>query len=108
MFNKKDSKDFRPLLNGVSMRPLVFEDKTILCEFKLDKGAELPLHDHPYEQTGYLISGKLDFRIGDKWQIAEAGDSWCIPENVEHQVKVLEDSQVLEAFTPIRPDYLPE
>lgn len=107
MFTKKDSINYRQLLPGVVMRPLVFEEKTILCEFQLQKGAELPSHEHPYEQTGYLVSGKLDFRIGDKWQTAEPGDSWCIPENVEHQVKVMDDSIVLEAFTPIRPDYLP-
>ena len=94
-------------MEGVSICPLVFEEKTIMCKFRLSKGAELPPHDHPYEQTGYLISGKLDFRIGEKWQIAEPGDSWCIPENQEHQVKVLEDSIVLEVFSPIRPDYLP-
>lgn len=89
------------------MRPLAFGRKTILCEFKLSKGHSLPSHHHPYEQTGYLISGKMNFRIEDKWHLAEAGDSWCIPEDVEHEVKVLEDSVVVELFSPIRPDYLP-
>lgn len=107
MFTKKDTRDFRKLIEGVQMRPLVFEKKTILCEFKLEKGCQLPAHDHPYEQTGYLISGKLNFRIGKDWQITDAGDSWCIPENVEHEVEILEDSVVLELFSPIRPDYLP-
>ncbi len=108
MFRKKDSNDFKPLIAGVSMRALVFEEKTIMCEFKLEKGSQLPSHRHPYEQTGYLLSGKLRFRIGDKWQLAEPGDSWCIPENVGHQVEVLEDAVVLELFAPIRRDYLPE
>ena len=89
------------------MRPLVFEQKTIMCEFKLKKGHTLPSHNHPYEQTGYLISGKLNFRIADKWYLAEPGDSWCIPENVEHEVKIIEDSVVIELFSPIRSDYLP-
>jgi len=108
MFTKKDTRNFRPLIEGVTMRPLAFEEKTLLCEFKLKKGSVLPPHQHPYEQTGYLLSGKMDFRINDKWQIAEAGDSWSIPENVEHEVKIIEDSTVLELFSPIRPDYLPE
>ena len=90
------------------MRPLAFEEKTILCEVTLKAGSELPSHSHPYEQTGYLLSGKLNFRIGEEWFITEPGDSWCIPENVEHQVKVLEDANVLELFAPIRPDYLPQ
>lgn len=89
------------------MRPLAFESKTILCEFKLEKDSNIPSHLHPYEQTGYLISGKLNFRIGNEWFLAEPGDSWSIPENIEHQVKVLENSVVLELFSPIRPDYLP-
>lgn len=108
MFTKKNTHEFRPLIDGVVMRPLAHEEKTILCEFKLEKGNVLPAHQHPYEQTGYLLSGKLHFRINDIWNLAEAGDSWCIPENVEHEVKILEDSVVLELFSPIRPDYLPK
>lgn len=89
------------------MRPLAFEEKTIMCEFILRKGHVLPAHSHPYEQTGYLISGKLNFRIDKDWHKAESGDSWSIPENVEHEVDILEDSVLLELFSPIRPDYLP-
>lgn len=107
MFTKKNSSDYQQLIEGVKMRPLVYEEKTILCEFKLEKGKNLPSHHHPYEQTGYLLSGKLNFRIGEVWYLAEAGDSWCIPENVEHEVDILENSHVIELFSPIRPDYLP-
>jgi len=107
MFTKKDTLSFRPLIDGITMRPLTWEDKTILCEFKLEKGCKIPSHLHPYEQTGYLLSGKLNFRIGQTWNIAEPGDSWSIPENVEHEVEILENSVVLELFSPIRPDYLP-
>lgn len=107
MFTKNNTRDFRPLLEGITMRPLAFESKTILCEFKLEKGSNIPPHHHPYEQTGYLISGKLNFRIENKWFLAESGDSWSIPENAEHEVEILENSVVLELFSPIRPDYLP-
>lgn len=107
MFKKKESGQFRELIKGVKMKPLVFENKTILCEFHLEKGNVLPAHAHPYEQTGFLQSGKLNFRIDQNWHLAEPGDSWCIPENVEHEVEILEDAVVFELFTPIRPDYLP-
>jgi quercetin dioxygenase-like cupin family protein len=107
MFTKKDTRGFRPLLEGITMRPLAWEEKTQLCEFKLQKGARIPPHSHPYEQTGYLVSGKLNFRIDKTWNLAESADSWSIPENVEHEVEILENSVVLELFSPIRPDYLP-
>jgi quercetin dioxygenase-like cupin family protein len=107
MFTKKNTHNLRELIPGVKMRPLAFEEKTILCEFKLKKGHVLPAHSHPYEQTGYLVKGKLNFRIDKEWHQAETGDSWSIPENVEHEVEILENSVVLELFSPIRPDYLP-
>lgn len=107
MFTKKDARSFRPLIGGVTMKPLAWEEKTLLCEFRLEKGYKIPAHQHPYEQTGYLVSGTLNFRIENTWQVAEAGDSWSIPENVEHEVEVIESSVVLELFSPIRPDYLP-
>lgn len=107
MFTKNGFHQFRPLIDGVEMRPLSFGEKTILCEFNLEKGYRIPPHSHPNEQTGYLVSGQLNFRIGDEWQIAKAGDSWCIAENVEHEVEILENSVVLELFSPVRPDYLP-
>ena len=108
MFTKKGKWNWRPLIEGVEMRPLAYEKNTNLCEFKLSKGFRLPSHAHPFEQTGTLISGKLNFRIGETWHLAEPGDSWSIPENKEHEVEILEDSLVLEIFSPIRPDYLPE
>ena len=108
MFNSKNSYPYRPLIDGVTMRPLTVGEKTLLCEFHLEKGYKLPSHRHPYEQTGYLVSGKLNFRIDDQWHMAGPGDSWSIPENMEHEVEILEDSVVLELFSPVRPDYLPQ
>jgi quercetin dioxygenase-like cupin family protein len=107
MFTKSNQYPFRPLIQGVTMRPLVYEEKTLMCEFRLEKGNQLPLHNHPYEQTGYLISGRLKFRIGDEWHDTSPGDSWCITENIFHEVIVEEDSLLIEVFSPIRPDYLP-
>jgi len=108
MFRKKDSSAFKPLLEGVQMRPLVWEEKTLLCEFHLEKGRRLPLHSHPYEQTGYLISGKLQFHIGEEWYETAPGDSWCIPQDVLHEVVVKEEAHLIELFSPVRPDYLPQ
>jgi quercetin dioxygenase-like cupin family protein len=108
MFSKKETYSGRELLEGVTMRPLAFGEKSNLCQFRLAKGKRLPSHNHPYEQTGTLVSGKLNFRIENTWFLAEPGDAWSIPENVEHEVEILEDSVVLETFSPVRPDYLPE
>ena len=107
MYTTFNTSDYRSLAPGIKMRPLVFGQKTLLCEFMLEKGYQIPWHNHPYEQTGFLVSGHLIFRIGEENQETHPGDSWCIPENIFHSVDVLEDAYVLELFSPPRPDYLP-
>ena len=54
-----------------------------------------------------MVSGRLRFKIEDEIMEAEAGDSWCIPGGAEHGVEALEDSVVIEIFSPVREDYLP-
>jgi quercetin dioxygenase-like cupin family protein len=54
-----------------------------------------------------MISGKLLFTVDQKELEVEAGDSWCIPGGSEHSVIAVEDSLVVEIFSPVRTDYLP-
>ena len=106
MFYKKHGSGFKDALDGVSFKTLVFGDKTLLAEFRLDHGSTVPRHSHPHEQTGFMVSGKLRFKVEDEVLEVETGDSWCIPGNAEHSVDALEDSVVIEVFSPVREDYL--
>ena len=107
MFYKKDLSNYRQAVEGVTYKTLAYGEKTSLGEFHLKKGYVIPNHSHPHEQTGYMVSGKMTFTIDDKDYNAEQGDSWNIPGNVEHSVKIHEDSVVIEVFSPVREDYLP-
>jgi len=107
LFTKKTATGYRELVDGVQMKTRAHGDKTLLAEFYLQKGAAIPMHAHIYEQTGYMVSGKMRFTIGTEHFECAPGDTWCIPGDVEHRVEVLEDSVVVEVFSPVREDYLP-
>jgi quercetin dioxygenase-like cupin family protein len=107
MFRKKNTGASRQLIDGVELTTLVHGDKTLMGQFKLAKGAAIPAHAHPHEQTGIMVSGKLRFKADGKELEVEAGDSWCLPGGVEHSVTALEESVVIEVFSPVREDYLP-
>jgi len=107
MFRKKNTGASRQLIDGVELTTLVHGDETLMGQFKLAKGAAIPAHSHPHEQTGIMISGKLRFKADGKELEVEAGDSWCLPGGVEHSVTALEESVVIEVFSPVREDYLP-
>ena len=107
MFTKHSSEGFIKALPGVNRKTLVYGQKTLMTEFFLEKGNSIPAHSHPHEQTGYLVKGKLHFTIGSQIIDAKSGDSWCIPSDESHGAEVLEDSTVIEVFSPVREDYLP-
>jgi quercetin dioxygenase-like cupin family protein len=78
-----------------------------MTEFVMRKGAVLPRHSHPHEQTGYLVHGRIRLSVGTDEYDAQAGDSWCIPGGVEHCATAMEDAVAIEVFSPVRQDYLP-
>ncbi len=66
----------------------------------------VPIHTHPNEQSGYVVSGKYRLKLNGHDEILEAGDSYTIPANVQHSLEILESGEVVDVFTPPREDYL--
>ena len=106
MYKKQDLSDYKTPLNKIKMKTLVHGDKTLMAEFRLEQDAVLPRHKHPHEQTGYLVSGRIELTIGADTHLVSAGDSWCIPGDVEHNAIALDNSVAIEVFSPLREDYL--
>ena len=80
--------------------------KLMLSYLEMDAGAEIPLHDHPHEQGGILLEGKLQLTIGDETQTLAPGAMFFIPANIPHQAIAMDGpAVVLDAFSPIREDY---
>ena len=107
MFYQKNTAGYKEVLPGIRMKTLVHGEKTLFTEFHMQKGSRLPDHSHPHEQTGYLVSGKMRLTVGEESLEADPGDSWCVPGNARHRAEILEDSVVIEVFSPVREEYLP-
>lgn len=108
MFSHRSEEGFRTMLEGVELKALAWGDRTLLTEVRLAKGAVVPMHSHPHEQTGYLISGRLEFDVTGEITVAGPGDSWSLAGDVKHAARALEDTVLVEAFSPVREDYLPQ
>jgi len=107
MFQKKSAGGYKPVLDKVEMKTLVHGKKTLMVEFRVKKGALIPRHSHPHEQTGYLVSGRIEMIIDGETFSIEPGDSWCIAGDTEHSARFQEDAVAIEVFSPVRDDYLP-
>jgi len=108
MYRQSNENDYQDVLEKIQQKTLVYGDKTLMAEFRLEQGAGLPRHSHPHEQTGYLVSGEIELTIGDETHQVKQGDSWCIAGDVEHKATAHEDSVAIEVFSPVREDYIPE
>ncbi len=93
------------MLPGVVRRTLTDGDRMMLIEVTIYEGAIVPMHTHPHEQTGYLISGRFLFEIGDEKREIGPGDCWLVPPDVPHQVTALEPSVCVDIFSPPREEY---
>lgn len=108
MINRQGDGLERELLEGVRLVTRCWGEKTLMGEFHIKAGSQLPDHNHPHEQTGYLVSGHLNLTIDGIRQEFSPGDTWCIPGDVRHSAVAITDVVALEVFSPVREDYLPE
>lgn len=108
MIQHADETGYNELLDGVRLKSMVHGSATHLTEVRFVKGAVVPEHEHPHEQTGYLISGSLRFFGAGEETVVVPGDCWNFASGVPHGAEALEDSVVIEVFSPIREDYLPK
>lgn len=91
---------------GISFDVLAVGQKSMVTRMNYNVGDYIPLHSHPNEQSGYVISGKYRIKYDNINEILTAGDSYSVPENIEHSWEVLEDGEVIDTFIPARQDYL--
>lgn len=106
MFRTSSQTSPVDMLPGVVRRTLTHGERMLLVEFEVRAGSVFPEHEHPYEQIGYLCSGKGKLWIGSDVFEMEPGSSWCIPARVPHRAEFTENSVAIDVFSPPRKDYL--
>ena len=107
MIVQSADRQSRELQPGVTHTVLSYCDQLMLCEVTIDQGVTFPEHGHPHTQAVYVISGRVRFTLGDQVYEFEAGDSCLIEPDIVHGLVALTDARVLDAFTPVREDFIP-
>jgi quercetin dioxygenase-like cupin family protein len=87
-------------------RKFVTGHREMLAQVYLKRGAVVPMHAHESEQLSYVLQGALKFLVGGEPMTVREGEVLQIPSWVEHQVEAIEDTFVLDMFSPIRQDWL--
>ena len=98
-------KESELLQEGLTRR--VFHGENItMARLELRNGLVVPTHKHINEQITTVLSGSIMVETGSGKFIVKAGESIDFGPNVPHKVKALEDTVVLDAFSPVRSDWI--
>ena len=93
-------------MNPLLARQVIHGVNTTIARLEITKGAVVPLHHHVNEQMSMMLSGSLRFVVDGVESIVKAGEVMVIPPNAPHMVEALEDSLVIDVFSPVRADWL--
>lgn len=87
-------------------RQRILGAKAMLSRVALAKGFSVETHRHENEQFAVVLSGTIRFRIGEPDDPAArvvtlvGGEVLHLPSNVPHSADALEDTVVLDIFSP--------
>jgi quercetin dioxygenase-like cupin family protein len=91
---------------GVSFDIFAIGKKSMITRMNYRAGDQVPFHSHRSEQSGYIVSGKIRIIFDEHDEILQSGDSYSILSETVHCIYSIEDSIVLDFFSPPRKDYL--
>ena len=93
-------------INESIARRFITGDAVTVGRFELKQGGVVPAHSHANEQISIVLSGALLFKIDGVETVVRACEVMQIPGNAQHAVEVLDDTLVIDVFTPVRQDWI--
>lgn len=104
LYNWRDV-DVQQLDNGIT-RQMITAGNMMLAQIFVPKGVSFPAHRISSEQITIYVKGGAVYQSGQSKIEAREGDILYIPAGTEHSDQVLEDTIVLDVFSPPREDWL--
>ena len=73
---------------------------------RLEAGSKMPEHQHTQEQIVHILAGRMTLIVAGTPHEMKTGDSFYLAGGVPHGVETIEDTRVLDTFSPPRDEYL--
>jgi quercetin dioxygenase-like cupin family protein len=96
----------KEIIHDKFWRKYVTGEKAMVAQLGLSKDCVVPLHHHESEQISVVMQGAVKFALEGQEVVVRAGEVLVIPSHLPHSALALEDSSVIEVFSPIRHDWL--
>ncbi len=101
-WNQMEQEQLNPRMG----RKAIHGTNVTIARLELQKDAIVAEHSHMNEQVTMVERGALKFSIEGRELIVRAGEVLVIPPDAPHGVVALEDSIVVDMFSPAREDWI--
>ena len=91
---------------GIKRRTICSGRNMYQMQAELAAGSRLPEHAHHQEQIAHVVRGRMKMIVAGIAHELAAGEAFYLGSNVPHAVETVEETTVIDTFTPPRDDYL--
>ena len=93
-------------LNPLAGRKALHGAAITVAHFRFDKGNKVASHHHVNDQVTIVEKSAVRMTVGDEEFVLKAGEMVLVAPNVPHGNEALEDTVIMELFSPIREDWI--
>ena len=92
-------------ITEMASRKVIAGARQTVAQVWFKKGALVALHVHDSEQVSYVLDGALRCVVDGEDLVVRAGEVVVIPSGVPHQIEALDDTLLIDIFSPARTDW---
>lgn len=107
-FSTDSEQDWEDLGGGLKRKIMSYDDNIMLVKVSFEKGGVGTLHQHHHTQMSYIDSGVFEITINGITKSLQNGDVYYVPPHAVHGALCLEKGILIDVFTPLREDFLPQ
>jgi quercetin dioxygenase-like cupin family protein len=91
-------------VNDSISRKVVMGERLMMVMYRFAPNQAWPEEAHEAEQAGYVVRGRIELSLPSQARkvLLEAGDGYLIPSRAPHSWKVLDETLLIDFFSPPR------
>ncbi|MFL6583481.1 MAG: cupin domain-containing protein [Chthoniobacterales bacterium] len=103
---KEKTNPWIEICPGIKRRTVAHGATMYQMVAQLEAGSRMPAHEHPQEQIVHILRGRMRLIVAGEAHEMATGDSFYLGSRVPHGVETIEETTVLDTFSPPRDEYL--